>query len=123
MKIKAFTLLEVLITLTIISILMSVGIAVYSKLRESVLKKATQIELKQYKVALYNYYLDNDVLPESIEELENKGYITHELAVDSWNVYYRLEKSQDEGKIKIISCGPDKKYGTQDDISSEEVIF
>ncbi len=119
----AFTLLEVLIVLTIIGILMAVGMAGIPKLIETANKKAVETELSNFHVAIMNYKIENGVAPSSVDELLTRGYITQELAIDPWGNKYMLKKNETTGGVEVVSAGADKKFGTDDDISKETMLY
>ncbi len=119
---KAYTLLEILVVLTIIGILMAVGLATYTKVQETAMKKAMQMEMKQYSIAIYNYKIDKGNIPGDVDILLNEGYITKELSTDPWETKYKIEYNETTHILKITSAGPDKKFGTSDDYSTEENI-
>lgn len=115
----AFTLLELLIVLTIIGILMAIGMAGIPKLIGTANKKAVESEMASFKVAMMNYKIDNGTEPVAVDELLSRGYITQELALDPWGNQYMLRKNETTGAMEIVSAGEDKKFGTADDIVRE----
>ncbi len=121
-RLPAYTLLELLMVLTIIGVLMATGMVVYSRIQLSALKKAAQIEMKQFPLAILSYRLDYQENPASPSELLDGGFITRELATDPWGNDYRLEYGEDGRTVRVLSAGPDKKIGTKDDLSIEENI-
>ncbi len=116
-KLKAFTLLEMLVVLTIIGILMSIGMASYTRIQQSATKKAVIVEIKQFQIAILNYKIDHGTPPSSVQVLLSGGYITRDLARDPWNEEYILQVDQNSSQITLISKGADKKLGTADDIA------
>jgi type II secretion system protein G len=121
-KFDAFTLLELLIVLTIIGILMAVGMAGIPKLIETANKKAVETEMASFRVAIMNYKVDNGSTPTSVDELLSRGYITQELAIDPWGDKYMLRIKEGTGILEVVSAGADKKFGTEDDITKEAQI-
>lgn len=121
-RFPAFTMMELLMVLTIIGILMAIGMVVYTRVQQTAMKKAAEIEMKQFPIAVLNYKLDKNEYPKSSQDLLQNGYITKELSLDPWDQEYRLEYDEENGILKIISSGPDKKSGTKDDITDEEKI-
>lgn len=119
-KLPAYTLLELLVVLTIIGILMAVGMAAYTRVQNTAMKKAATMAMKQYRIAVVNFKIDNGRVPTDVNELLSMGYITKELAKDPWNQDFRLEYDEASNIMKVISGGADKKYGTPDDIVDEE---
>ena len=120
-KHDAFTLLEMLIVLTIMGILMAVGMAAYTNVIATTKKKAAQTEMGQLKIGVMSYRMANNTLPASVEDLVKDGDVNTDAATDPWNVKYKLSfKTQGSFTTMIItSAGPDKKFGTADDITKE----
>ena len=76
-----FTILELVIVMTIIVILAAVGVANYQRIqlhaRETVLKQ----DLKDMRKAIDEYAADKEELPQALEDLEKAGYI-REIPID-----------------------------------------
>ncbi len=124
-KFDAFTLLEMLIVLTIIGILMAIGMATYSRVQDTANKQAIKVEMNNLKLALYSYKQSNNNYPQSVSALQNEGFISKDLEKDPWNTDYKLAyKTNPNGATTIIisSAGPDKQHGTDDDIIKEDTI-
>jgi general secretion pathway protein G len=119
---KAFTLLEMLIVLTIIGILMAIGMATYSRIQDSAMKQALEVEFRNLNLAIYNYQIENGAFPTSVEDLLVGGYINRDLSTDPWNTQYMLRQNQQTGRLEIVSAGPDRKFDTEDDIVHEAGI-
>lgn len=113
---KAYTLLELMIVLTIIGILMAIGTAIYSRALASAKKVTAEQAMAQYQSVIMNFKIDNGREPADVQELLTGGYINKALSIDPWKDEYKIEHDEANGVTKIISAGPDKKFGTQDDI-------
>lgn len=111
---EGFTLLELLVVLTIIGVLMTIGMAAYTGVIESATRRAVEVELSQFQIAIFNFKIEEGRMPVSTEELLMGGYITRELLKDPWGEDYILREN--EGRWQVFSKGPDKKAGTRDDI-------
>jgi general secretion pathway protein G len=78
---SGFTLLELVMVMTIIVILAAIGVVSYQKIqlkaRESVLKQ----DLRDLRKCLDQYAADREKLPTSIDDLVTAGYI-HDIPVD-----------------------------------------
>lgn len=116
---KAYTLLEIMIVLTIIGILMAIGMANYSKVQNSAMKSSATQAMAQYPVAAMNFKTDNGRVPKDVQELLDGGYINKSLAMDPWKNNFQLQYDDATGIFKVISAGPDKKIGTKDDITQD----
>ena len=100
---KGFTIIELMVVLTIIGILSSVGISLHRKAiikaKEAVLKE----NLFQFREALEQYYADKSQYPPDLETLVDDGYMRRipidpiTRSVDTWEVIYEepLDDSPD----------------------------
>ena len=130
---KAFTLVEILITVAVMSILLIVLIANVDSATDKARKTAslTDIRSLQYavlQVANQDKELTNDL--NALADLLNKNLDTELTVVvennklktystDAWGNSYQLRYSRPantNGQIQILSAGPDGKFETQDDI-------
>jgi len=69
-----FTLLELLVSIGIISILASLAIGYYQSYRVRAYDTAARSDLKNAITALENYYLDNDIYPADSSDLLANGF-------------------------------------------------
>ena len=69
-----FTLLELLVSIGIISILASLAISYYQSYRVQAYDTAARSDLKNAITALENYYLDNDIYPVDSSDLLANGF-------------------------------------------------
>lgn len=115
---NAFSLVEILIVLAIIGILLTIAIPNLFKAEEATRKRATEMEIRGIISAIYSYRLATYQLPKSIKQLVDEGYLKSSALKDEWDTEYKFEVKGN--KITITSAGPDKKFGTRDDISVEE---
>ncbi|MDY6065094.1 MAG: prepilin-type N-terminal cleavage/methylation domain-containing protein [Finegoldia sp.] len=74
-KSKGFTLLELLVVLAIMAILVAIAVPRYQAQRDKAAITAHQSNVRILETAGENYYQDNGSYPESIQELQTKGYI------------------------------------------------
>ncbi|MBS1261364.1 MAG: Type II secretion system protein G [Calditrichaeota bacterium] len=78
---KGFTLIEILIVVVIVAILAAISVPIYLEY----VKGARAADAQSQIGAIYNaakmYYQDNDLWPNSIDELEELGYLTVDEAV------------------------------------------
>lgn len=115
---RGFSLIEILIVLAIIGILLTIAIPNLFKAEEATRKRATELEMRGIIASTYNYRLATYSLPRDLKELVKEGYIKSSALQDEWNNPYKFEVKNN--KITIISAGPDRKFGTKDDIIVEE---
>ena len=131
---RGFTLVEILVVITIIALIMSlVGPRVLNYLSESKVK-AAKIQMQSFASALDLLYLDTGRYPSSAEGLNalmkptsampgwNGPYLKGELVPnDPWGKAYVYRSPTERGKFEIKSFGSDGQEGgtgTATDITS-----
>jgi general secretion pathway protein G len=119
-KLKAFTLIEILVALTIIGVLLTF-VAPYVLNRPD---QARELKLKNdfmaISTALNLYKLDNGTLPEPAKGLDvltgdSSNKYLQSVPLDPWGVAYKLEKAKDSSGIILRSAGPDRIFGNTSD--------
>lgn len=118
-KVEAFTLLELLIVLTIIGILMAIGMMGIPRLIDTANRVAVEGEMEAYQTAILNYKLDTGNPPASLNDL--RDYVSDELVTDPWNVEYIVNYLDETGVVEVRSAGPDKTAYTDDDLVEEYI--
>jgi len=122
-KDAGMTLLEVLIVLALISLVAaSIGAMVFNQFNKGKLKIA-KTQVSEVVGAVQQYMLDNNSdCPADVEELEAQKLVKKGLK-DPWGKAFvvRCPGEQDPDGADVISMGPDKSEGTEDDINSWEL--
>ena len=121
-----FTLIEILVAVAIIGILGTVAVMNITANLEKAKMTAAKEAVNNIKAAVTNYYLQYKKYPSDLNALiEKKGDDEPVLdggegaLEDPWLTDYKYEKN---GKnIVIISAGPDRDFGTDDDIRSDKI--
>ena len=122
-KNKGFTLLEILVILTLIGILMSFIAPQLLSHPDKARKLEVSAELKTIKNALHMYYLDHQEFPVAASGLDvlAKGdaqgnvYLADQ-PIDPWGLPYELRELS-SGELLVVSAGVDKQFGTEDDVT------
>lgn len=134
---RGFTLIEVMIVITIIVLLGAiVGISLFSQRDEAKVGIVTA-QMQQIEAGLKNFRFDFDRYPtdqEGLAVLWNKEtldqeapqgkwkkYLEKPIATDGWGQawgYRQASEHGDESTYDLWSNGPDKEQGTEDDITS-----
>ena len=139
-KVKAFTLMELLLVITIISILAAVvAPRFFGRSQEARVTAARQTIAGSFRVALALFEQDIgryprteeglDVLIQNPQERNWKGpYLESALIpVDPWGNPYRYTYPSDlmnsEYLYDIISAGPDGAFGTRDDVTNHDTLI
>jgi len=128
-KLKAFTLIEILVALTIIGVLLTF-VAPYVLNRPD---QARELKLKNdfmaISTALNLYKLDNGTLPEPAKGLDvltgdSSNKYLQSVPLDPWGVAYKLEKAKDSPGVILRSAGPDGVFGntSEDDDLLSDII-
>ena len=115
---KAFTLLELMVVILILGLLASFVLPKLTGKSEEAKVKVVCIQMKSISQALKMYKIDNSSYPttsQGLKELSSKDYFEDgKLPKDSWKKEYIYTSNDD--KFEIISFGPNKKEGGDDDI-------
>ncbi|WP_029186881.1 competence type IV pilus major pilin ComGC [Streptococcus suis] len=92
MKVKAFTLVEMLVVLGIISLLLLLFVPNLSQQKDAIQKKgdAAVVKVVESQMELYELKHNKEA---TVAELEQKGYITEKQA-QSYNEYKALKANQ-----------------------------
>ena len=128
-KLKAFTLIEILVALTIIGVLLTF-VAPYVLNRPD---QARELKLKNdfmaISTALNLYKLDNGTLPVPAKGLDvltgdSSNKYLQSVPLDPWGVAYKLEKAKDSPGVILRSAGPDGVFGntSEDDDLLSDII-
>ena len=111
---RGVTLVEVLIVVAIMAVIAGgATLLVFPALKKTRVK-STQLEAEQIKTAAnLAKELDGTECP-TIQDLVNAKSLDAEKAADPWGSSYKIKC--DDGDVRVISPGADKKEGTADDI-------
>jgi len=132
---KAFTIIELMVTITIMAILATLVAPKFMNNLESAKVKTTKSQLEMFSTALDSFNLDTGRYPTTSEGLkvlwtksrDIKGYdgpyMDKPADIDAWGNPYIYKKTSDDHGYNIISYGKDGKEGGDDrnkDLSSWE---
>jgi len=121
---EGFSLLELLIVIVIIGILGTIVYTRFMDLPERAKVQAAKQQILIFKMAMDRYRLDHDSYPSGEQGLDAiRNYLdSKEVPLDPWGKEYILRvPGENEREYDIISRGPDKQEGTEDDIRSWEL--
>jgi len=125
---RAFTLVEMLLVVTIIGILAALVIPKIVGRSEQARQTAARADISAIKTSLDAFEVDNGFYPKSIQDLVSppsnaknwRGPYLEKLPEDPWGshyVYYFPGK-RNAGSYDLLSIGADSKEGTEDDVGN-----
>jgi len=125
---RAFTLVEMLLVVTIIGILAALVIPKIVGRSEQARATAAHADLSSIKTALDAFEVDNGFYPKSIQDLVTApsnarnwhGPYLDKVPQDPWgnNYVYYFPGKHNAGSYDLLSVGPDAKEGTDDDVGN-----
>ena len=125
---RAFTLVEMLLVVTIIGILAALVIPKIVGRSEQARATAAHADLSSIKTALDAFEVDNGFYPKSIQDLVTvpsnaknwHGPYLEKVPQDPWgnNYNYYFPGKHNTGSYDLLSVGPDAKEGTDDDVGN-----
>ncbi len=116
---SGFTLLELILVMVIMSVLMgTVAFSVAGRGTEARIVRS-QADLSVYQRAVEAYALENnDEYPKTLNNLSGgKREYIQKIKNDPWGNAYIFRFPGKKAKYDLMSRGPDKREGTEDDIS------
>lgn len=122
-KREGFTLIEMMIVVSIIGLLLSIVIPDLITTREKAKVKTCAASLEGIQKALELYRLDTKQYPVTLEKMLNESYLAEKTLRDPWleKFYYKPVVKKANKKIiyynyVLLSKGPDQILGSSDDI-------
>ncbi len=104
-RMRGFTLIEMVVVVSIITILLAIAIPIYSQSVRRARERALRSELSILNRAIVQYTLDKQKAPQGIEDLVSAGYF-HELPKDPMTGAADWEVEQDEYIISFNQQEP-----------------
>ena len=125
---RAFTLVEMLLVVTIIGILAALVIPKIVGRSEQARQTAAHADISAIKTALDAFEVDNGFYPKGIQDLVTApgnaknwhGPYLDKVPQDPWgnNYLYYFPGKHNSGSYDLLSVGPDGKEGTDDDVGN-----
>ncbi len=125
---RAFTLVEMLLVITIIGILAALVIPKMVGRSEQARQTAVRADLSAIKTALDAFEVDNGYYPKSLQDLLQQpnnaknwhGPYLDKVPQDPWgnNYLYYYPGRHNQNSYDLLSVGPDGKEGSEDDIGN-----
>ena len=117
---RGFTLVELLLVVTILGILAAVVVVNFTGQGEKARINATRTSIANIGVAISAFDAAKSRLPESLDELtvedaNGAAMLDKKNLNDSWGTAFQYKKTS-KFKYEVRSAGPDAQMGTDDDI-------
>lgn len=116
----AFSLMELMVVIIIMGLLAMFVLPNLTGKSEEAKEKLTCIQMKSVGQVLKMYKLDTSSYPTTEEKLDilvaKKYFEDGKLPKDSWDNAFIYIANEDEKTFELISFGPNKKEGGEDDI-------
>lgn len=128
-KQSGFSLIELIIVITIMGLLVSlVAPQMFSKV-SSTQKKTAAAQMQMFSTALDTYRLDMGRYPSSLDELRSSDsprwdgpYLPKSVPLDPWDNPYSYKTPGEDGNPYLLaSLGADGKPGGEDD--NEDIVY
>ncbi|WP_428025599.1 type II secretion system major pseudopilin GspG [Arcobacter sp.] len=117
---KAFSLMELMVVIIILGLLAMFVLPNLVGKSEEAKEKLTCIQMKSVGQVLKMYKIDTSSYPSTEEKLDilvqNKYFEDSKMPKDSWDNPFVYISNEDGKSFELISFGPDKKEGGNDDI-------
>jgi general secretion pathway protein G len=127
----AFTLIELLLVIAILAVLAAIVVPKFSGRTEQARVTAAQTQISSFSTALDAFEVDNGFYPRGNKGLDElltqpsdltswKGPYIKDVPRDPWQNEYQYEAPGkfNPSSYDLISAGPDKQFGTDDDIGN-----
>ncbi len=125
---RAFTLVELLLVLTILGILAAIVVPKFTGRTEQARMTAARTQISTFQTALSAFELDNGFFPRTLQDLvvqprdaqSWKGpYLSGDIPLDPWqSPYVYVTPGKHVKDYDLYSIGPDRREGTEDDITN-----
>ncbi|MGB1699334.1 MAG: type II secretion system protein GspG [Nannocystaceae bacterium] len=114
---RGMTLIEIMVVLAIIGLIVGgVAVAAFGQLGTAKVKTATN-DVAQIESASEMYMVQKNKCPKDMQELKAGG-IVKKSKKDPWGTAYQITCPGEHGEIDVSSAGPDKQFGSEDDVNS-----
>lgn len=134
---RGFSLFEMVIVMGIIGLILGGAIFTMGNIKDSAAIGRADTDMKSFEANLEQYNNIGGTFPSTSQGLEalykkptdaprprrwTQTIKSEDGLLDPWGTKYKYQYpgTQDETRPEIISAGPDKKFGTDDDMSNQD---
>lgn len=118
-----YTLLEILVVLSIIGIILAISVPQLVKAREVTNELSARASLQSVTAALELYFAKSHGYPDHLSDLVSEGYLAAKGILDPWGheyVYKPVYEGKSNSRFELFSSGKDGVPGTPDDVHPEQ---
>lgn len=122
---RGFTLVEVMVVIVILGILATIVGRNVIGASDTARIETAKMQVLELKKVVDSFYVTNARMPDDWNQLiekdsTGKKYLDgSEPPVDPWGNEYLLQRGDRANEMVIVSLGPDRQEGSEDDITSE----
>ncbi|MEZ5965763.1 MAG: type II secretion system protein GspG [Planctomycetota bacterium] len=122
---RGFTLVEVMVVIVILGILATIVGRNVIGASDTARIESAKMQVLELKKVVDSFYVTNARMPDDWNQLiekdsTGKKYLDgNEPPVDPWGSEYILQRGDRANEMVIVSLGPDRQEGSEDDITSE----
>jgi general secretion pathway protein G len=114
---RGMTLIEILVVLAIIGLIIGgVAVAAFGAFGGAQTDTAKN-EVTSIQSMAEMFQMQKKTCPKDVQDLKAAG-IMKKVKKDPWGSAYKLTCPGEHGPVDVVSAGPDKEFGTPDDVNS-----
>ncbi|MBM3974227.1 MAG: type II secretion system protein GspG [Planctomycetes bacterium] len=118
-----FTLVEIMVVIVIIGLLATLVVPNVIGAGDEARVKKAQSDCSALATSVKMYRSNKGRLPESLDALasdeeKGKSWYIENLVKDPWDSDYELREGNSKDDWEVVSAGPDRSMGTEDDVSN-----
>ena len=114
---RGMSLIEIMVVLAIIGLIVGgVAVAAFGQLGDAKVKTAKS-DVAALESASEMFMVSKNKCPKDMKDLKAGGIIK-KAKKDPWQSDFQITCPGEHGEIDVASAGPDRQFGTEDDINS-----
>jgi general secretion pathway protein G len=117
---RGMSLIEIMVVLAIISMILGgIGVMAFNRFKDAQIENAKN-QTVQIQQAVEQYMMQKrGKCPKSLQDVKASGFI-NKVSKDPWGTDYELRCPGEKlpNSVDVVSAGPDREFGTPDDIAN-----